>query len=63
MTDLIELQGSYSRAQLKELLKAVEVCKTVLMGMGGDGRAMDFSIEERISRLNFWEQTLETKLQ
>lgn len=30
MTDLIELQGSYSRAQLHELLKAVEVSKTVL---------------------------------
>lgn len=62
MTDLIKLEGEYTPQQCHELLKAVQVTKVVLLGLGGDSMALDSQIEQRLQRLSFWEETIGTKL-
>lgn len=59
-TESIQLEGT--QEQVSELLRAVEVCKTVLFQLGGDNVQTDASIEKRLSRLSYWSELLQAKI-
>lgn len=56
----ITLEATPEQAQ--ELLKAVEISKTVLTQLGGGDMETDWKIANRLSTLSYWQHLIEMKL-